>query len=99
MTTDIGTNEHDLHIVYGKDYFGEEVSDLALASVKYMFTDLTDFRGRSGKADRRTVRQAWRYRGRDRRQPAGNQRHPVGHRFIPFRHCFNPVGLLFFRPF
>ncbi len=44
MTTDIGTNERDLHIVYGKDYFGEEVSDLALASVKYMFTDLTDLR-------------------------------------------------------
>lgn len=44
MTTDIGTNEHDLHIVYGKDYMGEEVSPLALASVKYMFTDLTDIR-------------------------------------------------------
>lgn len=43
-TTDIGTNERDLHIVYGKDYLGEEVSDLALASVKYMFTDLTDLR-------------------------------------------------------
>ena len=31
MTTDIGTNECDLHIVYGKNYIGEEVSPLALA--------------------------------------------------------------------
>ena len=43
-TTDIGTNERDLHIVYGKNYIGEEVSPLALASVKYMYTDLTDIR-------------------------------------------------------
>lgn len=44
MTADIGTNERDLHIVYGKNYMGEEVSPLALASVKYMYTDLTDIR-------------------------------------------------------
>ena len=44
MTTDIGTNECDLHIVYGKNYIGEEVSPLALASVKYIYTDLTDIR-------------------------------------------------------
>lgn len=42
--TDLTTKEADLNIVYGPFYKGEKVDDLNLASVKYMYTDLTDIR-------------------------------------------------------
>lgn len=44
MTTDLSISERDLRINYGENYLGEEVSPLALASVKYIYTDLTDIR-------------------------------------------------------
>lgn len=45
MTTDLTIKESDLRITYGPDYLGEEfVSELSLASVKYMYADLTDIR-------------------------------------------------------
>ena len=44
MTTDLAVKESDLKIVYGPDYLGEDVSMQALASVKYIYTDLTDIR-------------------------------------------------------
>ena len=44
MTTDLTVKESELKIVYGPDYLGEDVSELSLASVKYMYTDLTDIR-------------------------------------------------------
>ncbi|MBD5505362.1 MAG: hypothetical protein HDR09_16920 [Lachnospiraceae bacterium] len=44
MTTDLTVKESDLKIVYGPDYLGEDVNELSLASVKYMYTDLTDIR-------------------------------------------------------
>lgn len=44
MTTDLTVKESELKIVYGPYYLGEDVSELSLASVKYMYTDLTDIR-------------------------------------------------------
>ena len=44
QTTDLTTNETELNIIYGPFYKGEKVDDLNLASVKYMYTDLTDIR-------------------------------------------------------
>lgn len=44
MTTDLSISERDLRINYGENYLGEEISPLALASVKYIYTDLTDIR-------------------------------------------------------
>lgn len=46
QTTDLTNKEDDLNIVYGpcKDYIKDEISELTLASVKYMFSDLTDIR-------------------------------------------------------
>lgn len=44
MTTDLTIKESELKIVYGPDYLGEDVSELILASVKYMYADLTDIR-------------------------------------------------------
>lgn len=44
MTTDVTVKESDLKIVYGPFYRGNDVREQALASVKYMYTDLTDIR-------------------------------------------------------
>ena len=44
QTTDLTTKETELNIIYGPFYKGEKVDDLNLASVKYMYTDLTDIR-------------------------------------------------------
>lgn len=44
QTTDLTTKEDDLNIVYGPFYRGEKVHDFFLASVKYLYTDLTDIR-------------------------------------------------------
>lgn len=44
MTTDLTVKESELKIVYGPDYLGEDVNELSLASVKYMYADLTDIR-------------------------------------------------------
>lgn len=44
MTTDLTIKESDLRITYGPDYLGEDISELSLASVKYMYADLTDIR-------------------------------------------------------
>ncbi|MDE7132967.1 MAG: hypothetical protein K2O65_14465 [Lachnospiraceae bacterium] len=44
MTTDLTVKESELKIVYGPDYLGEDVNELSLASVKYIYTDLTDIR-------------------------------------------------------
>ena len=44
QTTDLTTKEAELNIIYGPFYKGEKVDDLNLASVKYMYTDLTDIR-------------------------------------------------------
>ncbi|MBD5516085.1 MAG: hypothetical protein HDR06_15950 [Lachnospiraceae bacterium] len=44
MTTDLTVKESDLRIKYGPYYRGKEVNIQNLATVKYMYTDLTDIR-------------------------------------------------------
>lgn len=43
-TADLSTNEKDLNIIYGSAKYKREPRELALASVKYLYTDLTDIR-------------------------------------------------------
>ncbi len=43
-TCDVAMNERDLKIVYGMFNFVEKPRELALASVKYLYSDLTDIR-------------------------------------------------------
>ncbi|MDE6852012.1 MAG: hypothetical protein K2J67_05925 [Lachnospiraceae bacterium] len=43
-TCEIATNERDLKIVYGMFNLAEKPRELALASVKYLYSDLTDIR-------------------------------------------------------
>lgn len=44
QTTDLTTKEVDLNIVYGSGWKPSKPRDLSLASVKYIFTDMTDIR-------------------------------------------------------
>lgn len=44
QTTDLTTKEADLNIVYGPNWKPDKPKELNLASVKYIFTDMTDIR-------------------------------------------------------